>query len=83
MRQSGRGDRQGGLTLIEVIFSLAILSLIATIVYSSLSTAILSWSAGIGRGRGERMAAVVLDRMSQQLKSAIPAFVGEHRRETV
>jgi prepilin-type N-terminal cleavage/methylation domain-containing protein len=69
------GDRAAGLTLLEVMVSLTILSLAMAVVYSSFTTAFTSWSAGLDRGRKEQVARIALERMAQQLKSAIPATI--------
>jgi prepilin-type N-terminal cleavage/methylation domain-containing protein len=67
--------RTEGFTLLEVMVSLTILTLAMAVAYSSLTTALASWSTGLNRGRKEQVALIALDRMAQQLKSAIPASI--------
>ena len=67
-------DRRG-LTLLESLLALTILSMAGAVVYSSLSTTLLSWRKGVNRGREHQTALVALDRIAGQLKSAVPAVV--------
>ena len=69
------GNRAAGFTLLEVMVSLMILTLAMALAYGSLTTAITSWSRGLDRGRREQVARIALERMAQQLKSAIPATI--------
>ena len=69
--------RPEGFTLLEVMISLTILTLAMAVGYGALSTALTSWSAGLARGRKEQVARIALERMAQQLKSAIPAIITE------
>jgi prepilin-type N-terminal cleavage/methylation domain-containing protein len=69
--------RPEGFTLLEVMISLTILTLAMAVGYGALSTALTSWSAGLDRGRKEQVARIALERMAQQLKSAIPAIITE------
>lgn len=71
------GDRAAGFTLLEVMVSLMILTMAMAVAYGSFTTALTSWSAGLDRGRKEQVARIALERMAQQLKSAIPATITE------
>jgi len=71
MRRLRRGRR--GFTLLEVLLALTILAMAGTIVYSFLATALISWTTGVDRGRTMQVAGIAADRLSQQLKSAVPA----------
>ena len=71
----GLRHRAEGFTLIEVMVSLMILTLAMSVAYGSFTTALTSWSAGLSRGRKEQVARIALERMAQQLKSAIPATI--------
>ena len=74
--------RPEGFTLLEVMISLTILTLAMAVGYGALSTALTSWSAGLDRGRKEQVARIALERMAQQLKSAVPAIItGEGGRK--
>lgn len=68
-------QRAEGFTLLEVMVSLTILTLAMAIAYGAFTTALTSWSSGLSRGRKEQVARIALERMAQQLKSAIPATV--------
>ncbi len=67
-------DRRG-LTLLETLLALTILSMAGAVVYSSLATTLFSWRTGVSRGRDRQVALVALDRIAGQLKSAVPAVV--------
>jgi prepilin-type N-terminal cleavage/methylation domain-containing protein len=72
-----RRFRARGLTLLEVLLALTILSLAGLIIYGGLSTSLTSWSAGLVEGRRSQVARIALDRMTQQLKSLVPAVMKE------
>lgn len=74
---AGRRFRAEGLTLLEVLLALTLLSLAGLIIYGGLSTALTSWSAGLVEGRRDQVARIALDRMTQQLKSLVPATMEE------
>jgi prepilin-type N-terminal cleavage/methylation domain-containing protein len=73
----GRRFGAAGLTLLEVLLALTILSLAGMIIYGGLSTSLTSWSAGLVEGRRSQVARIALDRMTQQLKSLVPAVMKE------
>jgi prepilin-type N-terminal cleavage/methylation domain-containing protein len=80
VKRRGEGaprHRAEGFTLLEVMVSLMILTLVLAVSYSSFTTALTSWSAGLNRGRKEQVARIALGRMAQQLKSAVPATITE------
>jgi len=81
VRRSLSRDRQGarGFTLLEVLLALTILALAGGIVYSFLATAFISWTSGVDRGRKSQVAGIAIERLSQQLKSAVPARVLKSR----
>jgi len=63
------------MTLLETLLALTILSMAGAVVYSSLATILSSWRTGVSRGRDRQVAQVALDRLTGQLKSAVPAVV--------
>jgi len=71
--------RPRGFTLLEVLLALTILAMAGTIVYSFLATAFISWTSGVDRGRTMQVAGIAADRLSQQLKSTVPAHVLKSR----
>jgi prepilin-type N-terminal cleavage/methylation domain-containing protein len=71
--QGGKGRR--GFTLLEVLLALTLLAMAGAIVYSFLGTAFVSWTSGFAAGRRSQVARIAVDRLSQQLKSAVPARV--------
>ena len=71
--------RPRGFTLLEVLLALTILAMAGTIVYSFLATAFIAWTSGVDRGRTMQVAGIVADRLSQQLKSTVPAHVLKSR----
>lgn len=72
-----------GLTLLEVMLALMILSLAGAIFYGALNTVLTTWSAGLTQGRRGQVAGIALDRMTQQLKSGVPAMTGEETRRRI
>lgn len=71
--QGGKGRH--GFTLLEVLLALTLLSLAGAIVYGFLGTAFVSWTSGFAAGRRNHVARITVDRLSRQLKSAVPAKV--------
>lgn len=74
-RSRSPGRETAGLTLLEVMLALTILSLAGVIFYGALNAALTSWSAGLVQGRRGQVARIALDRMTQQLKSGVPAMM--------
>jgi hypothetical protein len=73
--------RKEGLTLLEALLALTILALSGAIVYSFLATVLISWTSGVERGRKGQVAGIVVDRLGQQLRSAVPARIIESGRK--
>lgn len=67
------GADRRGLTLIEMVLTLTILAVAGALVYGALSTALGSWRKGFQKGREELIARIVLDRVAEQLRSAVAA----------
>ena len=80
-RSRNPGRETAGLTLLEVMLALTILSLAGAIFYGALNTSLTSWSAGLVQGRRGQVARIALDRMTQQLKAGVPAEVKDGRRK--
>ncbi len=83
MRMPVRARGGSGVTLIEMVLALTILALAGGIIYSSFSTAVGSWNAGFTHGKKDHVARISLDRMAQQLRSAVAATVTKSDREVV
>jgi prepilin-type N-terminal cleavage/methylation domain-containing protein len=76
-----RGGTQSGLTLLEVLVSVFILSLVLAAVYSAYTGNLESIESARESGERNQIARIVLDRMSKDLESAIlrlPVPSGEH-----
>jgi prepilin-type N-terminal cleavage/methylation domain-containing protein len=67
-----RGRRNGGFTLIEILLAVAILCLITLVVGSSVGLGLRAWDKGEAEVDRSQRARVLVDRLSQQLKSAYP-----------
>lgn len=65
---------QRGLTLIEMVLTLTIIALAGSLIYGALGTALQSWRKGFAKGREELVARIVLERLSEQLRSAVAAM---------
>jgi general secretion pathway protein J len=66
------GRRHGGFTLVEILLAMAILSLIALVMGSSLGLGLRAWDKGEAEADRSQRARVLVDRLSQQLKSTFP-----------
>jgi len=64
-----------GLTLIELLLALTILTVAGVLVAGSLNTGLRAWRSAQRHGREELVAALVAERLSAQLRSAVPATV--------
>jgi type II secretory pathway pseudopilin PulG len=61
------------LTLIELLLTLTILTVAGVLVAGSLNTGLRAWRSAQRHGREELVAALVAERLSAQLRSALPA----------
>jgi prepilin-type N-terminal cleavage/methylation domain-containing protein len=66
---------RGGLTLIELLLTLTILALAGVIVAGSFNTGLRAWRSAQRHGHEELVAALVAERLSAQLRSAVQATV--------
>lgn len=73
MRRRRRPLDRRGLTLIELVLTLTILGIAGALVSGALTTALRTWQSGLRAGREELVARIVLERLAQQLRSAVPA----------
>lgn len=62
-----------GLTLIELVLTLTILSLVGVLVSGSLAAGLRAWRADAHGGREELVARIVLERLAAQLRAAVPS----------
>lgn len=71
-------DRRG-LTLIELVLTLSILTIAGALIAGSLSGGLRAWDSGLRSGREELVARIVLERVAAQLRAAVasPAARGE------
>lgn len=73
MSQARRRRRERGLTLIELVLAMTIVSLAGALVYGALGTALRAWQGGFSHGRDELVARIVASRLAGQLRSAVAA----------
>src|SRR3990167_8151642 len=70
--QSSIFNPQGGFTLIELIIAITIVSMIMAIILGGMRLSIRSWEVGEGRVEVYQTGRVILERMSQEIKSIYP-----------
>jgi hypothetical protein len=70
-------------TLIELVLTLTILALAGALVAGALSASLRTWRVGFTRGREELVARIALERITGQLRSAIPAAARQGSEEAV
>lgn len=62
-----------GLTLIELVLAMTILSLAGVLVSGAFGTGWRAWQSGLSHGREELVARILAERLSAQLRSAVEA----------
>ncbi len=70
--QSSIFKPQGGFTLIELIIAITIVSMIMAIILGGMRLSIRAWEVGEGRVEVYQTGRVILERMSQEIKSIYP-----------
>src|SRR3989338_6201961 len=70
--QSSIFNPQGGFTLIELIIAITIVSMIMAIILGGMRLSIRAWEVGEGRVEVYQTGRVILERMSQEIKSIYP-----------
>ncbi len=78
-----RGLLYGGFTLIEILLAVAILCLITLVVGSSVGLGLRAWDKGEAEVDRSQRARVLVDRLSQQLKSAYPYHVEADGKKSI
>lgn len=86
--QSSIFNPQGGFTLIELIIAITIVSMIMAIILSGMRLSIRAWEVGEGRVEVYQTGRVILERMSQEIKSMYPyryekEIAGEDKSEKI
>lgn len=78
-----RAPDSRGLTLIELVLTLTILAVAGALVAQALSGALRAWNGGMQRGREQLVARIVVERVSEQLRAALPAAARRGEEETL
>ena len=71
---------QKGFTLLELLLTVAILSLIVGIIGGAFRLAIRSWEKGEGKVEEFRKTRIILDKVAQQIKSFYPYWIKKEKK---